>query len=291
MPGLDSSFGYSIFLCSGLLTWGFFADLVVRYQNMFLENANVIKKINFPRICIPVIALLNAGISFIIILSLFVGFMLFVGSFPGGVLILIIPVLLLQTTLAMGLGMTVGILNVFFRDIGHLFAIVLQFWFWLTPIVYPLQSLPDWAQEIVNLNPMTPLITALQNYVTRYHTWWAADEVDAHQVAWMRIGMAQRDVPVHVANEYCRTDRSFDPRPEFNEETLPRNFEFYNYTTYGLSSWFPLVVSASSGLGVDFAVSHGSPARPSAGPAPIGEVSTFTQHARVSFDLAAVKIK
>ena len=167
IPGLDSSFGYSIFLCAGLLTWGFFADLVGRYQNMFLENANLIKKINFPRICIPVIALLNAGINFIIILSLFIGFMLLVGSFPGGVLICIVPVLLLQTTLAMGLGMTIGVLNVFFRDIGHLFAIVLQFWFWLTPIVYPLQSLPDWAQEIVNLNPMTPLITAYQSIVVQ----------------------------------------------------------------------------------------------------------------------------
>jgi lipopolysaccharide transport system permease protein len=167
IPGLDGSFGYSIFLCAGLLTWGFFADLVGRYQNMFLENANLIKKINFPRICIPVIALFNAGINFIIIASLFIGFTLLVGSFPGGVLILIVPVLLLQTTLAMGLGMTIGVLNVFFRDIGHLFAIVLQFWFWLTPIVYPLQSLPVWAQEIVNLNPMTPLITAYQSIVVQ----------------------------------------------------------------------------------------------------------------------------
>ena len=167
IPGLDGSFGYSIFLCAGLLTWGFFADLVGRYQNMFLENANLIKKINFPRICIPVVALLNAGINFIIIASLFIGFMLLVGSFPGSVLMLIVPVLLLQTALAMGLGMTIGVLNVFFRDIGHLFAIVLQFWFWLTPIVYPLQSLPVWAQEIVNLNPMTPLITAYQSIVVQ----------------------------------------------------------------------------------------------------------------------------
>ena len=167
IPGLDGSFGYSIFLCAGLLTWSFFADLVGRCQNMFLENSNLIKKISFPRICIPVIALLNACINFVIILSLFVGFMLLVGSFPGWVLIFIIPVLLLQTILAIGLGMTIGVLNVFFRDTGHLFAIVLQFWFWLTPIVYPLQSLPEWTQKIVYLNPMTPLITAYQGIMVQ----------------------------------------------------------------------------------------------------------------------------
>jgi len=102
-----------------------------------------------------------------------------------------------------------------------------------------------------------PLLQALQDYVTGYNGWYAAQNDDEIKAAWMVVGLAQRDVPVHVANEYCRTDRSFDPRPAFNEETLPRNLEFYNFTTGGLLSWFPLVVSASSGLGVNFAVVRG----------------------------------
>lgn len=71
LPGVDDGLAYSVYLCAGLLTWGLFAEITSRSQSMFLENANLLKKISFPRICLPVIALLNAGINFAIILALF----------------------------------------------------------------------------------------------------------------------------------------------------------------------------------------------------------------------------
>lgn len=92
------------------------------------------------------------------------------------------------------------------------------------------------------------LVTALDTYVTNYDK-WSYHEQD---MAWMSVGKAQRDVPAHYAHEYCRPDRSFDPLPEFNEETLPRSLTFNNYVT-ATSSWFPLA-SSSAGLGFDFAV-------------------------------------
>ena len=94
------------------------------------------------------------------------------------------------------------------------------------------------------------LITALDTYVTNFDKW------DYHQreEAWMKVGKAQRDVPVHVAHEYCRPDRAFDPLPSFTEEALPRVLTFYNYVT-NIKSWFPL--SPSSGLGFDFALTRG----------------------------------
>ena len=101
---------------------------------------------------------------------------------------------------------------------------------------------------------LTPLVSALQDYADGYDNWLATRNWPAREAAWMAVGMAQRDVPVHVANEYCRNDRSFHPMPAFNEETLPRNLKFYNCNTDREESWFPLVVSASSGLGVDFAL-------------------------------------
>jgi lipopolysaccharide transport system permease protein len=167
LPGVDSSFGYSIFLCAGLLTWGLFADILSRGQNMFLDNANLLKKLSFPRICLPIIVTLNACTGFAIIFGLFVGFLLLSGNFPGWAFVAIAPVLLLQVFLAVGLGMVIGVLNVFFRDVGQLFAIVLQFWFWLTPIIYPLATLPDWAQTIVVFNPMTPLVVAYQGILVQ----------------------------------------------------------------------------------------------------------------------------
>jgi len=92
------------------------------------------------------------------------------------------------------------------------------------------------------------LITALDTFVTHFDRW----NYHQQEAAWMKVGMAQRDVPAHWAHEYCRQDRAFYPRPEFNEATLPRAFRFSNIIS-GWGSWFPLE-SSKSGLGFDFAL-------------------------------------
>ncbi|MEG2390845.1 MULTISPECIES: ABC transporter permease [Pseudomonas] len=89
---------------------------------------------------------------------------------PGMALLALIPLLILQVVFAAGLGMLPGILNVFFRDVGQMFGICLQFWFWLTPIVYPLSILPPGIQHVISLNPMTALMTNYQN-VFLYNQW------------------------------------------------------------------------------------------------------------------------
>jgi lipopolysaccharide transport system permease protein len=163
LPGVDNGFAYSIYLCAGVLTWGLFAEIVGRAQNVFLENANLIKKISFPRICLPIIVVLNASVNFAIIFGLFVLFLLFSGTFPGLSFIAIVPVLAIQIAFAIGLGISVGVLNVFFRDVGQFFAVLLQFWFWFTPVVYPAAILPASVQPYLRWNPMVPLVSAYQD--------------------------------------------------------------------------------------------------------------------------------
>jgi lipopolysaccharide transport system permease protein len=85
------------------------------------------------------------------------------GNFPGLVYLAIVPLLLLEVTFAIGLGVTVGVLNVFFRDVGQFFTVSLQFWFWFTPVVYPLNILPEAIRPWIESNPMTPLMTAYQD--------------------------------------------------------------------------------------------------------------------------------
>jgi lipopolysaccharide transport system permease protein len=163
LPGsIDNPYAYSIYLCAGMLTWGLFAEIVNRAQNVFLENANLIKKISFPRICLPVIVVLSALQNFAIIFGLFTLFLLLSGNFPGGSFIAIFPLLALLVLFAIGLGMVLGVLNVFFRDVGQFFGIFLQFWFWLTPIVYPWETLPEAVRPWLVLNPLVPLIRSYQ---------------------------------------------------------------------------------------------------------------------------------
>ena len=162
LPGASSEFAYSIYLCAGVLTWGLFAELTTRLQNMFLEQANLLKKVSFPRVCLPLIAVLNALVNFAIIFGLFLLFLVLSGQFPGWIIVALVPVLLLQLALALGLGMVLGVLNVFFRDVGQFFTIALQFWFWFTPIVYPATALPAPVRGWLVWNPMAAVIGAYQ---------------------------------------------------------------------------------------------------------------------------------
>ena len=162
LPGVDSTFAYSIYLCAGLLTWSLFAEITSRAQNVFLDNANLMKKINFPRLCLPVIVVINALLNFSIVFGLFSFFLLMTGNFPGWTFLGIFPVLFILVLFAIGLGITVGILNVFFRDVGQFFTVFLQFWFWLTPIVYSADMLPEKIQSLFAFNPMSSLMTAFQ---------------------------------------------------------------------------------------------------------------------------------
>ena len=163
LPGAaagGSPFAYAIYLCSGVITWGYFAEIVTRGQAIFIDNANLIKKLNFPKICLPLIALSGATLDFAIVFGIFTAFLLATGTFPGWTFVALVPVLAVQVAFAIGLGVILGVLNVFFRDVGHFFAIFLQFWFWFTPIVYPPEILPAWLRGIVELNPMARLVEA-----------------------------------------------------------------------------------------------------------------------------------
>ena len=162
MPAHDSKFAYSIYLCSGLLTYGLFAEMLGRSVNIFVESANLLKKINFPKLCLPIIVLVSSLLNFAIIMSLFLLFLLIISAFPGWIILSVLPVLGIQLMLAMGLGMLLATINVFYRDVQQLVQVVLQFWFWLTPIVYVAPTLPPTAQRILDLNPLWPLIQAYQ---------------------------------------------------------------------------------------------------------------------------------
>ena len=162
LPGVDSTFAYSIYLCAGVLTWGLFAEITGRAQNTFLENANLLKKLSFPRLCLPVVVVANAALNFAIIFGLFTLFLLVSGNFPGVAYLAVLPLLAILSAFAIGLGITLGVLNVFFRDVGQFFGVFVQFWFWFTPIVYPVSILPTGVQDLMAYNPMAPLLAGFQ---------------------------------------------------------------------------------------------------------------------------------
>ncbi len=165
----DQAFAYSVYLCAGLLPWIAFADLVNRMQTVFLQYSNLIKKSSFPRSCLPVIVTLSVLIDFGIVFTLYLVFLLIIGHFPGWTALAFLPVLLIQLILGLGLGLLTATLNVFFRDVGQFVGVILQFGFWLTPIVYSASILPEAVRGWLWLNPLYPLMTAYQG-IFLHHT-------------------------------------------------------------------------------------------------------------------------
>jgi lipopolysaccharide transport system permease protein len=175
LPGIDDRFAYAIFVCCGLLPWTMFTEVLTRSQMMFIDNANLLKKASFPRSCVPAIVVASALANFAVVYAVFLALLAISGHWPGWpVLALPVPILLL-CLLGLAIGVFLGIVHVFFRDVGQVLAIALQVWFWLTPIVYPMQALPAEYQRWIAANPVTPIVAALQD-VFVWHRWpdWAS---------------------------------------------------------------------------------------------------------------------
>jgi lipopolysaccharide transport system permease protein len=163
--GSGDSLSYGIFLCTGILVWGFFAEVVTKCQTVFVEYANLLKKMSFPRITLPVIVLLTAVVNFSLVAALFLLLLVVVQRVPGSSLLAFLPLRAVQQGFAVGLGILLGTLHVFFRDVGQLWTVLLNLWFWVTPIVYHIDILPAGAQPWLRANPLTSLFMSYQAIV------------------------------------------------------------------------------------------------------------------------------
>jgi lipopolysaccharide transport system permease protein len=163
LPGINNRYQYALYLMSGMLAWSLFSELVSRSLTVFVDNGALLKKIMFPRICLPLIvsgsALVNSLLLFVAVLAVFA----LLGHQPGWNLLWLPVLIVLNVMLGAGLGLVLGVFNVFIRDVGQVVPIVLQFWFWLTPIVYIPTVLSEHYRQWLFLNPMIPLVNSYQN--------------------------------------------------------------------------------------------------------------------------------
>jgi ABC-type polysaccharide/polyol phosphate export permease len=161
---------YPLWLMSGLLAWTFFTRVVTSGLNSIVSNAGLIKKVYFPRMHLPLSAMLSTGITWSVELSVLAIAIWIFGGFPIPFIPLIVVAMLLLAMFAVGLGMMLAVLNVHFRDTKHFVSIILQMWMYLTPIIYPIQLVQDaaqrhgsWMLEIYRLNPMARFVEVFRN--------------------------------------------------------------------------------------------------------------------------------
>jgi lipopolysaccharide transport system permease protein len=160
MPGVDNTYGYAIYLMAGLLAWSLFVEIITRCLNLFIVQGNLMKKMSFPRITLPCIVTGSCLLNYILLFAAMLVIFVLLGHQFSLVMLWLLPLTLIVVALALGIGLTLGILNVFLRDIGQVVPIILQVWFWFTPIVYPESIIPENYRHLMNLNPMYAIVSA-----------------------------------------------------------------------------------------------------------------------------------
>jgi lipopolysaccharide transport system permease protein len=168
LPGDYGAFSYSFYLVSGLTAWMAFSNTVSRATQSFMDKANIIARVPIALPELPLHVVISETIIYAISLVIFGLFLAVVGYDFGPLLLLIIPIFALQQFAAYSLGFILGMLNVFLRDVQQMVAVVLQLWFWFTPIVYVDTIIPEHLRWALMLNPMFPMIDAYHQIVV-YH--------------------------------------------------------------------------------------------------------------------------
>jgi ABC-2 type transport system permease protein len=186
---------FAVYFMSGLLVWNFFSTAALSATGSVVGSANLVKKVPFPRIVLPLASVGFAAVHFVLQMSVFAVFLLALYRHAfGPQLVLLVPALAVALTFTVAVSLLVASLNVSYRDVQHLLEVGLLAWFWLCPIVYPLSFVRDRLSEhglfwLFMLNPMASVIAAMQRAIYRDPT-PLADGGYGFYVTWLGVAGA-----------------------------------------------------------------------------------------------------
>lgn len=149
---------YPIFSFAALVPWTFFAHGMGQASNSLVGSANLIKKVYFPRLSIPIASVTSGIIDFSIAFIVLLGMMLYYGILPTLNVIWLPFLLLLTAVTSLGVSLWLSALNVQFRDVRHVLPFLIQLWFFATPIAYPSSLLSEPWRTLYSLNPMVGVV-------------------------------------------------------------------------------------------------------------------------------------
>ena len=165
LPGLDPTFGYTIYLIAGILAWNAFAQSITRLSGWYRDRAGLYQKLALGLYVPPLSVVASEAVLYAVAMAIFVVGLLLLGHGLSLHWLLLPAVLALLALITFCLGLSLGLLEVFIPDIRRAVPIALQLGFWLTPIVYTPDILPTWVQPLIALNPLSHGLGAVQAIV------------------------------------------------------------------------------------------------------------------------------
>jgi lipopolysaccharide transport system permease protein len=157
---------YPLFTYAGLLPWTFFANALGTGSQSVLTNANLVTKVYFPRLLVPISAILTGIVDFALALLMLAPLLIWKHTMPAVEALIFIPLsIAIAFLFVFGLSAWLSAMIVRYRDIRHVIPFVIQIWMFATPIVYPLSFIPQKWRSIVSLNPMVPVVEAFRSSI------------------------------------------------------------------------------------------------------------------------------
>jgi lipopolysaccharide transport system permease protein len=153
---------YPIFSYAGLLPWTFFASSVTQSALSLVGNQNLLRKIYFPRLIIPISTILTGLVDLLVASTLLAGLMIYYGIYPNWRVVALPALVLLAVTTALGLGLWLSALNVVYRDVQYVVPFMVQIWLFSTPAVYVGSTFHEPWGTLLGLNPMQGVVAGFR---------------------------------------------------------------------------------------------------------------------------------
>lgn len=149
---------YPIFTFTALLPWNYFAGSLTRVSNSLIINTNLITKVYFPRLIIPISGVLSGLVDFAVAFLVLIAMMFYYGIAITPAMLWLPLLMVLAMLTALGFGLWLAALNVRYRDIGFLVPFLVQMWMYVTPVIYGSTLIPERFRFLLGLNPMTGVV-------------------------------------------------------------------------------------------------------------------------------------
>jgi lipopolysaccharide transport system permease protein len=154
---------YPLFAYAGLLLWSYISGVVSQAGQCLTSNANLITKVWFPRISLPLSIAVSSLLDFVMGATFLLALMAWYGAVPG-LPVLLIPVFLLALLLlTIGMSLVLAALNVFYRDVKYVVPLFIQLWLYVSPIIYPMSCVSKRWQVVMSLNPLAGIIEGFRS--------------------------------------------------------------------------------------------------------------------------------